>query len=358
MIKKIISENPIFDIWQMILHYSYPNNIIKYYKQNKREYEIDIIDIVVNSLLQANEFFQVSNEVSLNILPMVLYYGATNLFNGLLTLISGKELPIKTHGLKLIMTENEKKGIGPLKIQILNPNNGALSNFLNKIDPNTQNIDGQVFSFAELLGSIPSLKYDFENCYEELKPNCIPVEKVKINDSDIERISFNELTRFENKNIEIFRNIKNFEDNYLEPQITNNYFVLRKKIKSKEIGIFDEFGKKYFQLGINKSKRIIHLPQPILFLICLYSLSNLARYYPKFWNPFINNDSTGERQIIEKFLHISKRYLPNLLLNVLNNKILIFIRSFEEEIIIKRNDEEKELKELIRKEINKILKIK
>lgn len=341
----------------MILHYAYPNNIKKYYISKKRTYNEEILDIIVSSILQAEEFFKISQSVSLNISPIVLYYGAANLLTGLLTLLNGEELPITTHGMKLKVPKESNKGLGAIDITIINSKNGALHKFYDLVQPGEISLEGLSFSFAEILGSVPDLKNDFENCYEDLKPHCIPVEKLKVDDSLIERISTDELKRFRNNETEIFSLIKDFDSNYLVPQRpNNNFYILRRKIKSSEIGFYNGYGQKFFQLGLKKNNKIIQLPQLIILLIGLYVLASLARYYPKIWHPFIKNDSTGERQIIDKFLNISRRYIPNLLLNKLHNKILIFIKTLEEETTIKKSTEKEELKSLIVNEIRNILK--
>ena len=341
----------------MILHYTYPNNIKKYFAQKKMSYDEDILDIIVSSILQSEEFFKISQNVSLNISQIILYYGAINLFNGILTLIHGEELPINTHGISLQLPLTTSGGIGSINSTVINAKRGAIHNFYNIIENEGISIEGFYFSFAEILSSVPDLKHDFENCYEKLEPHCIPVEKLNVDGSLIERISTNELKRFKNGGSEIFTLIRDFDTNYLDPQKpSDDYFILRRKIKSLEIGLFNGYGQKFFQLGLRKNRKIIHLPQSVVLLMGLYVLASLARYHPKTWNPFIKNDSTGERQIIDKFLNICRRNIPNLLLNKLNSKTLIFIKTLEEETIIKKSTEKDELREFIAREVRNIMR--
>lgn len=358
-IKRILSEDPNADIWQMILHFTYPNNIQKYYSKLNQHGKRGIEDIIVSSLLQSAEFFKISANVSLNVSPVILYYGAINLYNGILTLINGSEIPIETHGMKLFLPAEDQGRIGDVTLRIVNPYKGALNNFYKIIEKQIQPIESLSFTFSEILGSIPELKSDFENCYEDLLPSCVPVEKLMVDDKLIERIAKKELNRFKNYDLEVFSLIKDFKSNYLAPQDPNpDYYVLRRKINSSEIGLYNGFGQKYFQLGIRKANKVIHLPQTVLLLIGLFALSSLSRYHPKVWNPFITNDSTGERQIIDKFLNICRRNIPNLLLNLLNNEIMIFIKAIDELTVIKKNNEQEELKELIKREVKNILRHK
>src|SRR5699024_12616874 len=48
------------------------------------------INTIIGSFLQANEYFKASKSANLQISPLLLYYGATNLLLGLTSLMTGK----------------------------------------------------------------------------------------------------------------------------------------------------------------------------------------------------------------------------------------------------------------------------
>lgn len=69
------------------------------------------------------------------------------------------------------------------------------------------------------------------------------------------------------------------------------------------------------------------------------------------WGPFVLNDETGERLLFEKFLYLSRRILPNIVLNLLNNDNVVYVTqkySINETI---KHVGEHEIKELIQKEL-------
>jgi hypothetical protein len=63
----------------------------------------------------------------------------------------------------------------------------------------------------------------------------------------------------------------------------------------------------------------------MVLLMSLYALGYISRYRPELWNPFVRNDATGERMVVERLLSIALRYTPNLVLNVIYNERLSFV---------------------------------
>jgi hypothetical protein len=61
----------------------------------------------------------------------------------------------------------------------------------------------------------------------------------------------------------------------------------------------------------------------------LFAFGYLSRYYPERWNPFVRSDETGEKLVIEGFLLICQRYLPNLVLNLIYGERVQFINELE-----------------------------
>ena len=114
--------------------------------------------------------------------------------------------------------------------------------------------------------------------------------------------------------------IVDFSKEYLKAQITNDYIILREKLTSTDIGTYSISGQKYlineFEIGSNK----YHLNQIMSFFLGLYSLSVLSRYHPALWYEFIQKDETGERSLIENFLSVSARKLPNIVLDLITGK--------------------------------------
>ena len=51
----------------------------------------------------------------------------------------------------------------------------------------------------------------------------------------------------------------------------------------------------------------------------------VSRYYPKEWGEIIEGKTSGETYIIRKFLEITTRKFPNLILNNLWNRNFVFV---------------------------------
>jgi hypothetical protein len=57
----------------------------------------------------------------------------------------------------------------------------------------------------------------------------------------------------------------------------------------------------------------------------LFMLGYLSRYHPERWNPFVRSDNTGERLVVERYMAICARYLPNLVLNEIKLRRVQFV---------------------------------
>jgi len=68
-----------------------------------------------------------------------------------------------------------------------------------------------------------------------------------------------------------------------------------------------------------------YVDQIMAIFLGLFALSVLSRYHPAKWYHFVQRDDTGEKGLIEDFLLIAQRKLPNLVLNVILGKEMQFI---------------------------------
>lgn len=87
--------------------------------------------------------------------------------------------------------------------------------------------------------------------------------------------------------------------------------------------------------------------------VALYALGTLCRYHPEKWNPFIRNDITGEKLLVEKFTFYARRLIPNLALNHITGKRMCFTndkyRQTDKTTPVSRNDVQKIIEEEMRK---------
>ena len=72
------------------MQFSYKANVERYLEEHNLVKSEDTINTIIGSFLQANEYFKASKSANLQISPLLLYYGATNLLLGLTSLMTGK----------------------------------------------------------------------------------------------------------------------------------------------------------------------------------------------------------------------------------------------------------------------------
>ncbi|MCF6409559.1 YaaC family protein [Pseudalkalibacillus salsuginis] len=183
--------------------------------------------------------------------------------------------------------------------------------------------NGMKWELKELFSIIPDLRNDFENCYST-NSNVIPIEIVKLRNRTVERINYDECPHLE-QNPNLLEKINEFRENYLRPEFQKDRVFLNRKIKHRDIGVYSLYGRKFLKLSFEKQGKKVNLSLLIAMYTGLFGLGFLSRYNPSIWNPFIQKDITGEKLLVEKFLSVSIRHIPNLVLNFIENNNIHFI---------------------------------
>ena len=78
-IEKIYSEKAEEDIWSSLLKFTYTENLKRFFNDRQEDVNEVLIETISGSISQAYEYFSVSKNASLQVSPLLLYYGATNL---------------------------------------------------------------------------------------------------------------------------------------------------------------------------------------------------------------------------------------------------------------------------------------
>ena len=89
--------------------------------------------------------------------------------------------------------------------------------------------------------------------------------------------------------------------------------------------------------------------------MALYALGFISRYHPEIWNPFIRNDISGEKLLIEKFLYYSRRFLPNLALNYIMDNKVVFVNETQGFIDNSLYMTKNEVKSIVKEEFRKMM---
>ena len=323
-LRKIFTESPEIEQWRLLLRYSYRDNIVRHFTDRGLGAPSDEqLDTISGSVLQAREYYEASKVNSLQISPLLLYYGASHLFYAFVHLFTNIVILIDDHGMKLFPPAVGAP-LGKSELKPRNPATGSLAIFHKALgaDESSFIIGKGNWSLSELLGSVPDLFDLYMDCYPH-QPFVLPVEVQKDGSGVIERIRLSHLQRVTAGSVHSL--IVDYSSNYLVPQQTSEYLVCRRKLTYTETGIFALSGNKFINLYHVKGTQRLDVPLELIIFMGLFILGSLCRYHPSVWTPFVLRDITGERHIIETFLDIARRTLPNLILNRLNSERIVFV---------------------------------
>lgn len=330
-ITNIYSENPSYEQWKLLSQFAYTTNVSNFLTKKGFTTTPELEEFIAGCIRQSEAYFNAFKNTPLDISPLLLYYGATNLLVGVGSMLQGNKLPITNHGMRLTLPSNAIYRIADTEIQPINSAEGALQNLSNVFSNNCQLVDGSKWLLEEVFSLIPDLRREFGNCYPIAKPHTVAIEIVKRNSRIAERIDTKQIARF-NTPQDLFSLICDFSSFYLEPQISAQsdfIFLNRRQTATSEIGSRSISGRKYLELGYIKKSTLIAPNQIIVMFMGLFALGYLSRYHPEKWNPFIRSDNTGEKLLIEKFLSTCARFLPNLILSVIHNTHFQFVSGVE-----------------------------
>lgn len=312
------SENPEKDLWRELLQFTYEENIKRYFDKNDITSNEKTISCIVGSFSQAYEYYRSAKEANLQIAPLLLYYGSTNLLYGMANLLSGTMNIIKNHGMKIIIPE-DLNFIADTKIRFLSPNDGGVHVVAKALGFEFDLTEFGDWKLQEFLDSIAEIRLDYMQCYET-QANCtVMLDAFNTPEGKVEKVYFTS----DNKEtlIKSINNISDFKKEYLRPGIARDlikgqdYFVLRHKMLGKDISELSYSGQPYLKAGHIKNGKLITLPTILNMYISLFVLASLCRYFPEHWSPFVLKDTTGEKLLIEKLLYYSRRMIPNFVLN-------------------------------------------
>lgn len=332
-VTRVATEDPQRDQWRMLSQYGYPENVKKYLRDiGKENWDSELPEFVAGCINQGHSYFQAAAGSRLDISPLLLYYGVSNVMLAVATLLSAEKRQINHHGLKLKdANDGNTTRIADVSMRPCNEKDGAMQLFLDAFAPGNRVSSLGEWSVEELIGSIPDLRDEYERCYDIAIPYTIPaiVGEMEVNYRDknktqhtvlFETIHHQALARYENPHATL-ATVKDFNKFYLPlPSFTINGakdFQLYRRMHVGETGVYTIYGTKFLELPHVKNGSNIYLSQFVILFMTLYALGTISRYRPQKWNLFVQSDTTGERLVVERFLSIAERYIPNLALNYL-----------------------------------------
>ena len=313
----VFSENPENDLWRELLQFTYEANIKRYFAKRGFAADETTINCIAGSFLQANEYYKSAKDANLQISPLLLYYGSSNLLYGMANLLSGSINKISNHGMKVFIPD-QMKFIADTTIRFLSPVDGGVHVVARALGFTPDLTGFGDWELRDFLDSIAEINSDYIQCYE-VKTGCIAMLDVfNTPDGKAEKIYFSENNKEDL--IALLGNIEGFNKSYLrvttakEYETGKEYFVLRHKLTGKDISEISYSGQPYLRAGHLKNSQMVTVPTILNMYISLFALSSLCRYYPEKWSPFVLNDTTGEKLLIEKFMYYARRLIPNYVL--------------------------------------------
>lgn len=352
------SENPENDLWREILQYTYEANIIRHSKKHGKEIDEDTIACIAGSLLQAFEYYKSSKEANLQIAPLLLYYGSTNLLYGMANLIKGEINHIENHGMKIFIPD-KMEFIADTNIRFLSHKTGGVHVIAQVLGFNEDLTGFGDWELRDFLDSIAEISREYNTCYDNHNSRIAMLEVINTPEGKVEKIYYNE----ENKQYtqQLLGDVAGFSKSYLQPidskDFNNNtYFILRHKLNGKDLSEISYSRQPFLRASHVKKSKIITLPTILNMYITLFALASLCRYHPEKWSPFVLKDTTGERLLIEKFLFFARRIIPNIVLNkIVDNDVQYTSKKYEPTDTIKLVGEH-QVQEMVKKELNSRMK--
>lgn len=370
LIKKIFTEEPEQELWRNLLQYSYKSNIKRYFEEHGNPIIDDTqsgdnFDVLANAiagaLMQADEYYKASKVVSLHVEPLMLYYGTTNLLYAMSILTKGRSVDINNHGMR-IEVDADLEYMADTKIKFIRNKDGGVHIFAKNLGFDkdlckyAQNgPDGKgCWTLSDYLDSVAEIADDFNRCYPKRKSHILMLDVVNTADGVVEKIQISSegTTEFSPSDIEGFSNA------YLQPSLGTmrdgkKHFVLHHKINGKKIEQTSYSGQPYLRVSHRVNEELITIPEELNMYISLFVLGNLCRYYPDKWYPFVAQDSTGEKLLVEKLLYFCRRMLPNIVLDRIVGEKISFVSDKYVPDDRVRLVGDHEVKEIVKEEVSK-----
>lgn len=309
------SEDPEFDIWSRLKNYSYAGFLDNYFSSKKLLFDDKLKEVISGSILQAKDYFEASRTVSMQTAPLLMYYGAVNLLYAASCLKSGKILEVKGHGMSLKKETIESKHLQDLEVNMHLDKGSGFMLYLEALE-NQKLSKGFSVSLDQILSSIPELYREYINISHPDKLHIMPLVKIITDDFEMYRSRI-KASQYSETLGHILQS-EAYNETFLAYDITIfdeiEYYL---RIDSNQKISKSFLGEYYFQLEVPN----IPILNPMFFgIVGLYLLATVSRYHTGIWSSFLKNNQNGWVNFIEKFLSVMRRYLPNYILDTLEEK--------------------------------------
>lgn len=319
----ILTEDPNKELWDQFKQFENYGVCLNYLKKCKKfdnsekfEFRASLMKYYIT---QAKEYYFSARDSSVLTKPTLLYYGASCLVKALIISKRCYQDDSTGHGIEV-----HKSNVDDLMDFRIKPVKGTFLQLYQVLEnKNTKLIKSIDFNLEDLLSFIPELRDDFENIFNK-KSLTIKVDRIRDEDGEYLFYEGDYFTDFSILN-DFINNIPNFDKYYVYPSFfSNGISCFKKPMPDEDIVLRNIMGEEFLVSSLQSGEKSIYLSQISVHFLILYLLSMLSRYYVNLWLGENSSDESRYFYIIEKFLDISERKFPNLVLNEILNKEIIF----------------------------------
>jgi hypothetical protein len=323
----VYSETPEKEIWSRLGYFENEHNAKDFLLQkNKSLTEEQLTDIAQRlsfSMQSAKEYYQSSNSVTLLTKPLLIFYGMVALSKALFIANYLKKSPSTGHGLESPKDNFEAEFSN---ISTMVKKDGTFPQF--HCCYSKQTLCGIKFTLKELLSIAPDVKTEYEAVFKK-KSNSIDMKKDRYGyhliDSDgLEKYDsiIQKLLRLNVSGVDSYKNTQpqNIGKGIWIYNLPDNLPIIRCLS-----------GKECLQLSL-RNDCDLYIPEMSVHYLIMYLLGMASRYYPKEWGEITEGKKSGNIYVIKKFLEITERKFPNLILNSLRNREFLFVTPKLEEL--------------------------
>lgn len=322
--EKIRTEKPLEELWlQLRLFESeyYSRQFLKEKYSDITDEELDKLSVIfASNIKQAYEYYSAASSVSILTSPLLYYYGMMCLTNVLWASLNKTNDISEDHG--LYSNSDDSDHLLSNEYVIVHKNgsfpsiHACFSEFPIK--------EGTKFYIKDILSVIPELKTLFEKIYNQksqlnklLKLDCYLV-----------------FTRDDYPHLqEILKNNDKFFNQYDMPFQINLFDEVMGVACISDSTVFDYplqkslNGEVYFTLPIKVDSMLYGVPEASAHFMVMHCLGMLVRYEPVKWLQIVSGKLSSDINLINRFIEVSKRKFPNMILNGLLGKELQFTMS-------------------------------
>lgn len=318
----VYSETPETDLWRRIRAYSVVEDACDLVarRANKSACDPRIGAEVAASIEQANEYFKAAQAISMDTLPVHLYYGTVSLLRAALAVHRSAIPEIDSHGMSHRRNQGDSNVLSGNRAVIRASMSGGFAAY-SSMTADSVVIGGSEVSLLGALALIPEVRPEFVRATGH--PHlAVPVTRtVRADRSVLDIVRAEDLP----SDLDTWLSEEDIKSNYLKPNLgPTGDLALRSVLATRpDPTVRSISGRRFLLRGLSTSKGVARAGVLVAHHLALFILSSISRYHPATWRDFARS-AGRQRFLVQEFLTVSARVVPNLILNLLEDREIIF----------------------------------